>query len=252
MKRNSTETPLSDEQISVMSTKNKLETNVPGFEHIFSIARVDKNSTTGTLTENKLGDLTPDTCGIPCEKVRVGVSSKVNFSKLTPREQRLRFLNQADEIRRLRKKLRKYSGNKGRKEDSVLQKAIDKLRVAKFEIEDQKQLVENLIKAINSGKLVPNTLAYNQICTILRDLLALPCPESHHAIRLPEKTIPVSKLEYEEYMKLPCTPAVLRALVGRGQVGVEDPSELLRALHIQIFSSLSQTKMNQTTDHIVQ
>ena len=228
-------------------TKFKLESNEHPFDQVFSIARVDKNYTAPTMTENRIGDLSPDLLGPIPEKIRVGVSSKVNFSKLTQKEQHLRFLNQAEEIRMLRKKLRKYTGSRGKKEDSMLQSAINKLKPVKFELEDQKLLVENLIKAINTGKLVPNTLAYNQICTILRVALGQPCPEAKYTIKLPEGTIPISKVEYEEYMKLPCTPGVLRSLIGKEQCGTEDPNELLRALHIQIFSNIFRPKADQAT-----
>ena len=109
-----------------LAAKHKLESDISS-DHIFNIARVEKASTAGTVTEPKLGDQSPDLLGIQCEQVRVGVSSKVNFSKLTPTEQRLRFINQAQEIKRLRRKLRKYSGQKGKREDSLLQRAIDKV-----------------------------------------------------------------------------------------------------------------------------
>jgi hypothetical protein len=229
--------------------KYKLESNEHPFDQIFSIAHIDKNSTAPTMTAGQPGDISPDPLAPIPEKVRVGVSSKVNFSKLTPKEQRLRFLNQAEEINKLRKKFKKYSSNKGKKEDSMMQTAIDKLKVAKYELEDQKHLVENLIKAINTGKLVPNTLAYNQICTILRTVLSLPCPEAKYTIKLPEGTLAISKVEYEEYMKLPCTPAVLRTLIGKEQLEREDPNELLRALHIQIFTNIFQCKNATPIQH---
>ncbi len=220
-----------------LAHKQKLESD-SNSDQVFSIARVEKPGMTGSISEQKTGDQSPDLLGLPCEEVRVGVSSKVNFSKLTPAEQRLRFINQAQEIKRLRRKLRKYSGQKGKREDSLLQRAIDRVRTAKHELEDQKCLIENIAKAINSGRLLPGTLGYSQICTILRDVLGLPCPESKHSINLPEKTIPISQTEYEVYKKLPCTPGVLRAMIGREQRGVEDPSELLRALHIQVFANI--------------
>lgn len=225
-----------------MATKQKLCGLDSNADQIFSIARIDRSSTAGSLTELKQGDQSPELGTIRCEKVRVGVSSKVNFSKLTPGEQRLRFVNQAEEIRHLRKKLRKYSAGKGKKEDSTLQRAVDRVRAARFELEDQKLLVENLLKAINTGKLAPNTLPYDQICTILRDVLSLPCPVSPYAIKLPEKSVAISKTEYDAYAKLPCTPTVLRALLGREQTAVEDPSELLRALHIQVFADIARSK----------
>ena len=239
MKRNTTDTfPIPD----CLANKQKLETG-HGFDQVFSIARVEKQNTACTFSEQKIGDQSPDLLGMQCEEVRVGVSSKVNFSKLTPAEQRLRYLNQAQEIKKLRRKLRKYSGQKGRREDSLLQKAIEKIKSAKHELDDQKMLVENLVQAINTGKLQPNTLGYNQVSTILRDVLGLACPDSKFAITLPEKLIPISSIEYDIYKKLPCTPGILRAMVGREQKGVEDPSELLRALHIQVFAGIQEGRI---------
>ncbi len=237
MKRNS-----SDALIAPFPcTKVKSEPCDPPFSQVFSIARIDKSASTTDVSAVDCKN--PDTTGqADTDKVRVGVSSKVNFSKLTQKEQHLRFQNQALEIKRLRKKLSKYMSNKGRRENSELQKAVDRVKSAKHEFEDQGMLVENVVKAVNTGKIVPNTLAYNQICTILRDVLAIPCPASKHAIRLPETTVPISRVEYEEYSRLPCTPAVLRALVGREQRHMEDLSEVLRALHMQAFMNIVHAK----------
>ena len=226
-------------------TKYKVETNEQPLGQIFSIARVEKISTADASAQNFADIKSPDSLEHESDKIRVGVSSKVNFSKLTPKEQYIRFSNQAQEIKRLRKKLGKYTNSKGKKESSELQKAIEKVKSAKYELEDQSQLIENIIKAINSGKVAPNTLAYNQICTILRDVLAIQCPDSKYSIKLPEGTVPISCVEYEEYAKLPCTPAVLRSLIGREHRVIDDLGQLLRALHTQALTSIIYSKGGQ-------
>jgi len=219
------------------SAKCKLESTDTGFSQIFTIARVEKGST-GDISGTTHSEIkTADLCA-EADKLRVGVSSKVNFSKLTSKEQLERFKNQAQEIRRLRKKLAKSMAAKSKKPNSEIQKALEKVKFAKHELEDQQFLVENIVKAVNSGVLLPNTLAYNQICTILRNLLGTQGASSKYMVRLPECTVPISTLEFEEYSKLPCTPGVLRALLGKEQRGVEDLSELLRALHLQAFKNI--------------
>ena len=230
MKRNSAET-----SIPASSNKGRAESADQCFGQIFSIARVEKCST-GDLS----GTTPSDSKGIDSDRLRVGVSSKVNFSKLTSKEQLQRFQNQAHEIKRLRKKLTKCMNSKGKKESTELQRAVERIKVTRHELEDQGYLIENVVKAINTGKILPNTLPYNQICTILRGLLSIQCPQSKCNIKLPEATIPISTLEYEEYSKLPCTPGVLRSLIGKEQKGVEDLSELLRTLHLQAFRNILQ------------
>jgi len=226
-----------------LATKQKLETE-QGFNQVFNVAQAENRSSALSHAETRPGDCSPDLVE-QCDEVRVSASSKVNFSKLSPAEQKQRFLNQAQEIKRLKRKIRKYSAQKGKKEDTILQKAVDKIKIARHEIDDQKYLIENLLKAINTGKLTPGSFSYCQICTILRDLLNLPCPESRHTITLPEKSIPISTVEYDVYKNLTCTPGVLRAMVGREQHGPEDPSELLRALHVQVFASMEKEMNTQ-------
>ena len=235
MKRNSSDsltgTPLA-------CTKYKAERVDQGLGQVFSIARIEKSSTADASAANQIDSKNSDVLEPEPDKVRVGVSSKVNFSKLTAKEQRLRFQNQAQEIKKLRKKLSKYMSNKGKKENSELQKAMERIKSSKHELEDQSLLIENVVKAINTGKILPNTLPYNQICTILRDVLSIRSPSYKYSIRLPEGVVPISCVEYEEYMKLPCIPAVLRSLVGREQRNSEDLSELLRALNSRALSNI--------------
>ena len=169
-------------------------------------------------------------------KVRVGVSSKVNFTKLSTKEKYLRYHNQANEIACLRKSLRQYVSG-GKKPRPDVAKVLDKLKGYKHELEDQADLVLNLTRALSSGKLVPNSLAYNQICTILRDVLAISYPSCKHHIRLPETTVAVTSQEYSQYSELPCTAQIFRLLIGRKQEPLQGPEQQLLSLHRQMAGS---------------
>lgn len=151
---------------------------------------------------------------------RVQASSKVNFSKLTPAEQRQRYVNQKAEIKRLKKLLHKYSA-----ECDFL--SLQQFYPA-FNGDEQKALIENTCKAIISGRMLPNSLGYNQVCTILRDLLQLPCSDNGYSISLPDKRLNISSVEYESYAKVPCTDSILLKIIGREHQDLDDPLVLLQ------------------------
>eukprot|EP00826_Nyctotherus_ovalis_P002110 TRINITY_DN10398_c0_g2_i8.p1 TRINITY_DN10398_c0_g2~~TRINITY_DN10398_c0_g2_i8.p1 ORF type:complete len:185 (-),score=39.68 TRINITY_DN10398_c0_g2_i8:17-571(-) len=110
-------------------------------------------------------------------EVRVAASSKVNFSKLSAEEQRFRYINQTLKVQKLNDQLKGLLKTKGKRVNKTLKKAQEKLRSARHESEDLKYLLDNILKAIIEGKLVPNTLSYCQIYTILRDILKVPIEE---------------------------------------------------------------------------
>ena len=215
MKRNSAEASTS----SIISfTKCKIESSDQSFGQVFTIAKINNDS-------EHLSD-----------KLRVGVSSKVNFSKLTSKEQLQRFQNQAQEIRKLRRKLSKVMHCEEDNETCERQKTIEHIKSFKYELDDQKFLLENLVKGISERTICPGTLAYNQICTILRDALQIKPKNPKYTIKLGESDVAISTLEYKEYSKLPCTPGVLQVFTGREQMKQENYSELLRALNIQEYN----------------
>lgn len=226
--------PQANQETIVSKVKRNEDEPLAG--QIFSIAQIERNNTEGSLEEQKRKDSEAD-------KLRVCVSSKVNFSKLNAQEQYARFQNQAKKIKKLRMKLKRYGDENVVKEDTEIRKALKRIKESRYELQDQKDMIENLIKAINSGKLVPNTLPYNQICTILRDALGINYPDCHYSIMLPEGSIPISALEYAEYTKLPCSSSNLGSFVGRAQVDSENYGEFLRALHLQFFSNISQSSI---------
>jgi hypothetical protein len=166
-------------------------------------------------------------------KIRVGVSSKVNFTKLSRREKYMRYHNQAHEIKKLRKKFAQYSHCDTRKPRADVLRAADKAKTYKPDMEDQAEIVENLVHAVKTRVLLPGTLGYNQICTILRDVLHLSYPDWKYQLKLPETTVALSSYECMEYGKLSCTPQIYRLLLGRKHDAQDDPEHMLLYLHRQ-------------------
>eukprot|EP00826_Nyctotherus_ovalis_P064676 TRINITY_DN9492_c0_g2_i1.p1 TRINITY_DN9492_c0_g2~~TRINITY_DN9492_c0_g2_i1.p1 ORF type:complete len:242 (+),score=36.49 TRINITY_DN9492_c0_g2_i1:214-939(+) len=171
--------------------------------------------------------------GIPRrdKESRVMASSKVNFSKLTPEEQRERYINQKSEIKALKRRLKRYSADSGEDNTKLPGRALQQARDSAFELPGQKTLIENLCKAIVAGKLLPNTLGYNQICTILRDVLNVPYSNEACSLSLSDKRLNISEIEYKTYSKIPCTDSILLKIIGREKKEAEDPFTLL-----QLFS----------------
>lgn len=170
------------------------------------------------------------------EGKRVGVSARVNFSKLTPAEQKQRFINQTEEIKRLRAKLKGLSKAKrkatGKDVHIISDDICDTNHDFLFQTFDpnQRRFLKGVARSVIGERLRPGTLAFSQIATILRDLLDLDCSNRQYVIKLPEKTIPISRTEHEEYRKVPCTSRFLRNILGREQREAEDPNELLKAV----------------------
>jgi len=163
--------------------------------------------------------------------IRVSASSKVNFSKLSLTEQKQRYINQIKEIKKLRAKLKKFSKAKAK---DGFERALEVVREGNCITCNRNNFLETLTCSIISGRLKPNTLAFNQISTILRDVLGLRSPNIQYAIQLAETTIPISSLEYEAYKEIACTERVLRCILGRKQRGAEDPNELFNIIGSKI------------------
>jgi hypothetical protein len=142
--------------------------------------------------------------------------SEEAFGKLSGDEQYKVFQGQAYEIKQLRRKLRKNDHKRYNKLEAEMQEAHRIIEDNSFELEDQRYILDNLVKALNQGVLTPNTLPFNHICTILRDKLNTTLTNGPTScIKLPEKTIAISKKEEEEYLHLPRCVKLFRALVGR-------------------------------------
>lgn len=214
-------------------------------ETIFNVSRIAPQSTYDSLSDN----LSAHASKPGSKDIRVGASSKVNFSKLTPLEQKQRYENQSEEIVRLRAKLKKFSKMRRKEPGTYVQRALDRLKDIRHGLPDQSCLLENVVSAIVAGSLRPNTLPFCQIATILRDVLDLPCPQARYAVQLPEKTIPISTTEYEAYRKIPCTQRVFRSLFGREQRKVEDPNDLfdvVRETYSKSYKPQQDSNLNFT------
>eukprot|EP00830_Metopus_es_P000493 TRINITY_DN10489_c0_g1_i1.p1 TRINITY_DN10489_c0_g1~~TRINITY_DN10489_c0_g1_i1.p1 ORF type:complete len:258 (+),score=31.95 TRINITY_DN10489_c0_g1_i1:19-792(+) len=215
--------------------KPKLEDISAKFKQQEENVHTEKLSTAESASASaaKEGDGSPDLVPSQSVDLRIQASSKVNFSKLSQKEQYLRFKNQANEIRTLKAQLDEYGSCK-RKKETTAQKAIDKIKASKVELEDQHNLIENVIFAIVKGKLVPNTLPYNQICTIIRDALRITYPTSKRTVNLEEGTLPISEMEAKCYYEQHCSKQTLRTIIGRKLMPSESSGDVLKNLHFQM------------------
>eukprot|EP00826_Nyctotherus_ovalis_P016388 TRINITY_DN1473_c0_g2_i1.p1 TRINITY_DN1473_c0_g2~~TRINITY_DN1473_c0_g2_i1.p1 ORF type:complete len:238 (-),score=27.67 TRINITY_DN1473_c0_g2_i1:206-919(-) len=199
-------------------------------------AKSEKMTNPHSLHEHQHND-SSETHG---EDVRVGASSKVNFTKLSPEEQRFRYISQLYRIQKLKTQLKSYIQAKGKRVHQSLKKTHERLQRSKHDREGQKLALNDLFEGIITGRLAPNTLGYNQICTILRDVLEISGERNHHELRLQEKSIPISTLEYTAYKEMLLGQEELRAVVGRLQ-GEETEKKIgteLIDLNIQMLNEV--------------
>lgn len=199
----------------------------------FKVFHIEDKNMNELRFKSTLTNENPDDVIKKCENIRVQASSKVNFSKLNPSEQKLRFINQRKEIKRLTKKLCKYTETIDQFNSSLFESVLTKVHNENYDLDDQNQLIENLSKAIITGKLKPNSLGLNQICTILRDVLGIQCEEKGYVIALPDKNLSVSKIEYDTYIRTRCTEGVLLKILGKEKSTMDDPIKFLDAVNGQ-------------------
>lgn len=198
-----------------VATKVKIQESEGSADPVFAISKINSGDSLKphplSPTDEKTEDMTPQyRLGI-----RVKASSKVNFTKLSPEEQYIRFKNQAYEIKQLKRQLRKYGERSCERLDASYKKAMEKLQGEKMEFPDQANVIQNLAHAIITGALPTTSLAYAQICTILRDKLNIRYPDAQHSIRLPDGNVPISTLEFNELKKLPPSIPLFHLIVGR-------------------------------------
>ena len=184
---------------------------------IFNITKTELKLTGDCGSDQDLSHLSNDR-----NNQRVNVSSKVNFSKLSPQEQSLRFKNQLKEIKKLRAQL----SDSTKRSNKVLFKGLHG-KIQDYENRQQKLLINTLSSAIISEKLKPNTLGYNQICTIIRDVMNEEISDNKYCIVLPNKTLGISAIEFETYSKLKCTEGMMERILGRERTKQDDPNEIL-------------------------
>lgn len=175
------------------------------------------------------------------EEMRVRASSKVNFSKLSEEEQLCRYKNQVIKVQTLKAQIKKIIKTKGGKISRSLKVAQEKLYSAKHELPDRKHLLENLLEAITTGKLKPNSLAYCQICAILRSALGTSYTNSKYLIQLPEEYIAITSHEYKAYTGIALGADYLRSIVGLEQpLKVIEKKNLEQQLHYLNIQMLNE------------
>lgn len=183
-------------------------------QKIFKISRIEKQITYDSSLDKSCSHSKKD----ETKDKRVDASSKVNFSKLTDKEQNLRFINQLKEIKRLTYLLNE-SNEKDVDENIILKRTIKNLHNCEFEIDDQRHVIENLSKAIITGRMVPNSFAFNQICTILRHSLNLNSIENYNSIYANGMKMNLTSIERETYTKLKFTDKAIETIIGKEHMG---------------------------------
>lgn len=165
---------------------------------------------------------------------RNAIPTEADFASMSPEEKYKEFQSQAYEIKQLRRKIRKMDQKCHRKLENDMHLSFDMIKQYGLELADQGEIIQNLIKATNQGKLIPNTLPYNRICTILRDKLQIPVEHSKcYLLKFPEKTVAISKLESEEYNSLAHSEDILRLIIGDPVHKSEGKEELHKYLQMQ-------------------
>ncbi len=147
-----------------------------------------------------------------------------SFEQLPAEAKYSQFQSQAYEIKQLRRKLRKYDQKSTCNDIShELKQAQSALQAsAGIELTDQKCLIENLLRALQKSKLVPGSFQYDRVCAIVRNALSQGSAEGKME----------TMREEAEYAKLPASPEIREALVGKQDL-LQDKSEAERFLLMQ-------------------
>ena len=128
-----------------------------------------------------------------------------NFEKLVTEEKYSVFQAQAYEIKQLRRKIRKHDQKSCCNElEATLRQAQRILQSSKTELADQGYLINNLLQAIKKSRLLPGSLPYNRICTVVRSSLNPKLEKGG-----------MSRKEEIEYSKVPNNQEVMKALLGQ-------------------------------------
>jgi len=144
----------------------------------------------------------------------------------------------------LNKKLTKDKKNKKDKAKennmalSTLILALKKVKTAHFEIEEDRNAIENLISLVASGKLRPDSINYNIISTQIRSFLEEQkikhlIKEPKIYINFPEKEVYITKKELEFYKKAGTDENIYRSILGFRQ-----EAQTNRGMYDQVLASL--------------
>ena len=151
------------------------------------------------------------------------------FDKLSPSMKYTKFQAQAYEIKQLKRKIRKSARTPIK---DVMKSFSDAERIvkrAKVELEDQQNIMENLLVALNEGKLIPKSFAFDRICTIVRSAL----DDKNYDMTSKEK------LEYGYMTKLEKTMNVLRGKEIEKECTEKEKAEEYLLIHGEFLKNLS-------------
>jgi len=93
------------------------------------------------------------------------------FDQMDSAERYTLFQNQAYTIKQLKRKLRTGTKTPSELARKMFSQAEEIVKQADVELEDQRDLLKNLVTAINEGKLEVGSLQFDRICTIVRNAL---------------------------------------------------------------------------------
>lgn len=184
-------------------------------DQIFRITRVSNEG----LEIHKLSQY--KTCSSPKEAELV--MTEEQLSRMTPKQQYSRFQEQAYEIKQLRRKLRKFSQTRDKPLEEEILEAKEIIKNTEFELPDQRHIIDNLVKALITGVLTPNSLQYDRLCTIVRNAMNIKVEsKTGKYMNLADKEIAITEKEQRHYIQLPRSTALLRVLMGDLPQGEEE------------------------------
>ena len=138
----------------------------------------------------------------PAQFDELSVSEKYNF-----------FQHQAGLIKQLKRKIRKSVKHRFKVLRKSFARAEQTLKSSRVELKDQSELLSNFLQSIISGKLLPNSLPFCRLSTILRTVLK-------------GDSTTLTEREREECEGLPKCLGVVDVLMGRN-VNIEiSPNEI--------------------------
>lgn len=189
--------------------------NTPG--QIFRITKVIDAFKTHGLSQCK-------TCSSPRQADLVFTVEQL--ARMTPRQQYACFQSQAYEIKQLRRKLRKSSKGRGKVLEEKVLEAKEVLKDAVFELPDQSFIIDNLVKALRTGALMPDTLQYDRLCAIVRNSMNLKVEsKTGKYINLSGKNLAITEKEQRHYVQLPLNNSMLGTLVGELLMDLKEGKE---------------------------
>ena len=169
---------------------------------------------------------------LPCT-----VAELEEFERLPTSAKYVQFQTQAYEIKQLRRKLRKYEKEEGKSVEADMINAEELVQTQPVELGDQGAIISNLLTALDTSALRPNTYPYDRICSLTRNAINMPTYHDKF-VQLPEKRVAITGKEMEEYSKLPPSTDMYRVLLGETSSGVRvaenaEKAELEQYLLIQ-------------------